>query len=387
MRISYLDNAATTPVDKRVLDAMLPYFSEKYGNPGSMHKKGLEAKEAVEESRKNVAKLIGAEPDEIIFVSGGTESDNLALIGVANALREEGKGNHIITTKIEHHAVLDTCKYLEEQGFRVTYVDVEKNGIVNPKEIEKAITKNTILISVMYANNEIGTIQPISEIAKIAKSKGILFHTDACQAAEYLDINVKNLGVDLMTLNGSKIYGPKGIGILYAKKGIVIKPLIYGGGQEKGIRSGTENVPAIVGFAKALEIAQKEREKESKRLTRLRNKLIEGIKNKIPNIHINGDLNQRLPNNANISFFGVEGESVVLHLDANGICASTGSACSSHSLEPSHVIKALGLSDEASHGSIRFTLGRHTTEEDINKVLKKLPKIIESLRRISPIAK
>jgi len=387
MRISYLDNAATTPVDKRVLDAMLPYFSEKYGNPGSMHKKGLEAKEAVEESRKNVAKLIGAEPDEIIFVSGGTESDNLALIGVANALREEGKGNHIITTKIEHHAVLDTCKYLEEQGFRVTYVDVEKNGIVNPKEIEKAITKNTILISVMYANNEIGTIQPISEIAKIAKSKGILFHTDACQAAEYLDINVKNLGVDLMTLNGSKIYGPKGIGILYAKKGIVIKPLIYGGGQEKGIRSGTENVPAIVGFAKALEIAQKEREKESKRLTRLRNKLIEGIKNKIPNIHINGDLNKRLPNNANISFFGVEGESVVLHLDANGVCASTGSACSSHSLEPSHVIKALGLSDEASHGSIRFTLGRHTTEEDINKVLKKLPKIIESLRRISPIAK
>jgi len=385
MRISYLDNAATTPVDKRVLAAMLPYFSEKFGNPGSMHQKGLEAKEAVEEARKKIAKLIEAEPDEIIFVSGGTESDNLALIGIANALKE--KGNHIITTNIEHHAVFDTCEYLEEQGFKVTFVPVEKNGIVNPKEIEKVITKDTILISVIYANNEIGTIQPIGEISKIAKSKEILFHTDACQAAGYLDINAKNLGVDLMTLNGSKIYGPKGIGILYAKKGTVIQPIIYGGGQEKGMRSGTENVPAIAGFAKALEIAQKERENESKRLVKLRDNLVDGIKNKIPDIIINGDLKKRLPNNVNISFLGVEGESMLLHLDAKGICASTGSACSSHSLEPSHVIKALGNSDEVSHGSLRFSLGRHTTEEDIDKVLKELPKIVESLRKISPIAK
>ena len=384
MRISYLDNAATTPVDERVLKAMLPYFSDKYGNPGSMHQKGLEAKNAVDESRKTVAKLIGAEPDEIIFVSGGTESDNLALIGTAMALKE--KGNHIITTNIEHHAVFDTCEYLEEQGFKITYVPVEKNGIANPKEIEKAITPKTILISVMHANNEIGTIQPIAEIAKIAKSKNIVMHTDACQSAGYLDIDVNKLGIDLMTLNGSKIYGPKGIGILYARKGIILKPLIYGGGQEKGVRSGTENVPLIVGFAKALEIAQKMREKESKRLIKLRDKLIEGIKKKIPNIHINGDLEKRLPNNVNISFLGVEGESMILHLDAKGICASTGSACSSHSLEPSHVIKALGLSDEASHGSLRFTLGRHTTEEDIYKVLKELPKIVESLRKISPIA-
>lgn len=385
MRISYLDNAATTPVDEKVLKAMLPYFSEKFGNPGSMHQIGLEANGAVDEARKTVAKLIGASPEEIIFLSGGTESDNLALIGTARALKE--KGNHIITTNIEHHAVFDTCEYLEEQGFKITYVPVEKNGIVNPKEIEKAITPKTILISVMHANNEIGTIQPIAEIAKIAKSKDIVMHTDACQSAGYLDIDVNKLGIDLMTLNGGKIYGPKGIGILYAKKGIILQPLIYGGGQEKGVRSGTENVPLIVGFAKALDIAHNIRERESKRLIKLRDKLVNGLKKKINNIHINGDLEKRLPNNVNISFLGIEGESMILHLDSKGICASTGSACSSHSLEPSHVIKALGLSDEASHGSLRFTLGRHTKEEDINKVLKELPKIVEALRKISPIAK
>ncbi len=384
MHISYLDNAATTPVDERVLKIMLPYFSDKYGNPGSMHQKGLEAKEAVDEARKTIAKLISAEPNEIIFVSGGTESDNLAIIGTAMALKE--KGNHIITTNIEHHAVFDTCEYLEEQGFKVTYVGVKENGIIDPKDIEKTITPKTILISIMHANNEIGTIQPIAEISKIAKSKDIIMHTDACQSAGYLDIDVNKLGVDLMTLNGSKIYGPKGIGILYAKKGTILQPLIYGGGQEKGVRSGTENVPLIVGFAKALEIAHSVRDKESKRLIKLRDKLVAGLKKKISNIHINGDLEKRLPNNVNISFLGVEGESMLLHLDSKGICASTGSACSSHSLEPSHVIKALGLTDEASHGSLRFTLGRHTTEEDIEKVLKELPKIVESLRKISPIA-
>ena len=385
MHISYLDNAATTPVDKRVLDAMLPYFSEKYGNPGSMHQKGLEAKEALEDARKKVAELIGADADEIFFTGSGTESDNLAIIGIAKEMK--GKGNHIITTNIEHHAVLDTCKALEEEGFKVTYVPVKENGIIDPKNVEKAITGKTILITVMYANNEIGTIQPIKEISRIAKEKGILFHTDACQAAEYLDINVNNLGVDLMTLNGSKIYGPKGVGILYAKKGVVLKPVIFGGGQEKGLRSGTENVPAIAGFAKALEIAQKEKGKEPKRLEKLRDKLIEGLKKKISEIIINGDLKNRLPNNVNIAVLGVEGESMLLHLDSKGICASTGSACTSRSLEPSHVIKAIGLSDEASHGSLRFSLGRHTADEDIEKVLKELPPIVESLRKISPIAK
>lgn len=384
MRTSYLDNAATTPVDKKVMEAMLPYFSEKYGNPNSMHHKGLEAKEAIEEARKKVAELLGADEKDIIFVGSGTESDNLALIGTARALKQ--KGNHIITTNIEHHAVLDTCEYLEKEGFRVTYVPVKENGIVDPKDIGNAITGKTILISVMYANNEIGTIQPVKEIAQMAKAKNILFHTDACQAAGYLDMDVNNIGADLMTLNGSKIYGPKGIGVLYAKKGVVIQPLIYGGGQERGLRSGTENVPEIIGFAKALEIAQKKREDESRRLTRLRDKLIDGLKKKIGHITINGDLKNRLPNNVNISVAGVEGESMILHLDANGICASTGSACSSHSLEPSHVIKALGLSDEASHSSLRFSLGRHTTEEDIEKVLKDLPKIAESLRKISPLS-
>lgn len=384
MHVSYLDNAATTQTDKKVVEAMLPYFSEIYGNPGSMHQKGLEAKEAVEESREKIAKLIGADEREIIFCSGGTESDNLALIGVANAYKK--KGNHIITLKIEHHAVLDSCKYLEEDGFKITYIDVEKNGIVDPEKIKKAITKETILISVMYANNEIGTIQPIAQISKIAKEKNILFHTDACQAAGYLDLDVNELGVDLMTLNGSKIYGPKGIGLLYIRKGTVITPLIRGGGQEKGIRSGTENVPGIVGFAKALEIAQKEKRSESKRVAELKDKLLNGLRDKISNIIINGDLKKRLPNNVNISFLGVEGESMLLHLDSKGICASTGSACSSHSLEPSHVIKALGLSDEASHGSLRFSLGRHTTKEDIEKVLKELPIIVKSLRAISPIA-
>ncbi len=385
MRTVYLDNAATTPVDRKVLDAMLPYFSEKYGNPNSMHQKGLEAREAVDNARQKVAELLGADEKEIFFTSGGTESDNLALMGVAKAYKE--KGNHIITTNTEHHAVLDTCKYLEDaEGFKVTYVEVQENGIVNPEDIEKAVTKDTILISVMYANNEIGTIQPIKEIAEIAEKHNVLFHTDACQAAGYLNVNVEDLGIDLMTLNGSKIYGPKGIGMLYAKKGVIVKPLIHGGGQERGVRSGTENVPGIVGFAKALEIAQKERERESKKVAKLRDKLLEGIKKKIPHISINGDMEKKLPNNLNVSFLGVEGEAMLLHLDKEGICASTGSACSSHSLEPSHVIKALGLSDEASHGSLRFSLGKHTTEEDIEKVLKELPKIVESLRKISPIA-
>ncbi|MEM4337032.1 MAG: cysteine desulfurase NifS [Candidatus Woesearchaeota archaeon] len=384
MRIAYLDNSATTPVDKRVLKEMLPYFSDIYGNPSSMHIKGLEAKRAIEDARKKIAKIIGADEKEIIFTGGGTESVNLAIKGVAMANKK--KGNHIITTKIEHHAVLEACKYLEEyEGFEVSYVDVEKNGIVSAKEIERKIRKDTILISVMYANNEIGTIQPVQEISRIAKNHNIFFHTDACQAACYLDINVKNLGVDLMTVNGSKIYGPKGVGFLFVKKDVVIVPLLHGGGQEFGLRSGTENVPSIVGLAKALEIAQKTKLKESKRLIKLRNYLAEKIIKNIPNCRINGDMKKRLPNNLNISIYGVEGESLLLHLDAKGICASTGSACSSHSLEPSHVIMALGLPIEASHGSLRFSLGRFTTKEDINRVVKELPKIVKQLREISPL--
>jgi len=384
MQISYLDNSATTPVDKRVLKEMLPYFSEKFGNPSSMHTKGLEAKQAVETARKRIAKIIGAEEKEIIFTSGGTESVNLAIKGIALSNME--KGNHIITTKIEHHAVLEACKYLQEfEGFEVTYVDVQKNGIVDPKEIEKAVKKNTILITVMYANNEIGAIQPLREISQIAKKNKIIFHTDACQAGCYLDLNVKNLGVDLMTLNGSKIYGPKGIGCLYVRKDVVLIPLLHGGEQEFGVRSGTENVPSIVGFAKALEIAQKMREKESKRLIKLRDHLSKELVKKIPHSQINGDMEKRLPNNVNISIYGVEGESMLLHLDSKGICASTGSACSSHSLEPSHVIMALGLPIEASHGSLRFSLGRFTAKKDVYKVIKELPKIVKILREISPV--
>ena len=384
MQISYLDNSATTPVDKRVLKEMFPYFSDKYGNPSSMHSKGLEAKQAVDSARKNIAKIIEGDEKEIIFTSGGTESVNLAIKGVALANME--KGNHIITTKIEHHAVLEVCKYLQEfEGFEITYVDVQKNGIVELRDIEKAIKKNTILISVMYANNEIGTIQPIKEISEIAKKHKIIFHTDACQAGCYLDLNVKNLGVDLMTLNGGKIYGPKGVGCLYVKKDLILIPLLHGGEQEFGVRSGTENVPSIVGFAKALEIAQQMREKESKRLIKLRDYLAKELIKKIPQSQINGDMKERLPNNVNISIYGVEGESMLLHLDSKGICASTGSACSSHSLEPSHVIMALGLPIEASHGSLRFSLGRFTIKEDVDKVIKELPKIVKQLREISPL--
>ena len=384
MQITYLDNSATTPVDKRVLKEMLPYFAEKYGNPSSMHSKGLEAKQAVGSARKRIAKILGADEKEIVFTSGGTESVNLAIKGVALANME--KGNHIITTKIEHHAVLEVCKYLQEfEGFEVTYVDVQKNGIVDPKNIEKAIKKNTILISVMYANNEIGTIQPIREISEIAKKHSIIFHTDACQAGCYLGLNARNLGVDLMTINGSKIYGPKGVGCLYVKKDVILIPLLHGGEQESGVRSGTENVPLIAGFAKSLEIAQQAREKESKRLIKLRDYLAKELVKKIPHSQINGDMEKRLSNNVNISIYGVEGESMLLHLDSKGICASTGSACSSKSLEPSHVIMALGLPTEASHGSLRFSLGRFTTKQDVDKVIKELPKIAKQLREISPI--
>ena len=360
------------------------YYSQIFGNPSSFNDIGLDAKTALDSARQKVANILNAEPKEIIFTGGGTESINLAIKGVARALKEKGK--HIITSKIEHHAVLETCGYLEKkEGFEITYLDVDRYGVVKLEDLKKAIRKDTILISIMYANNEIGTIQPIEEIGKIAKENEIYFHTDACQVGCYLILDVKKLNVDLMTLNGSKIYGPKGVGVLYIRKGTEIEPIIHGGGQEFGLRSGTENIPGIIGFTKALELAQEDREKESKRLVKLRDKLVKGLLDIIPKTFLNGHPVNRLPNNVNVSILDIEGEAMLLYLNEHGIYASTGSACSSTSLEPSHVILAIGLPYEAAHGSLRFTLGRKTSEEDINYVLKKLPKIVEDLRQISPL--
>jgi len=380
MKTIYFDNAATTPVRKEVFKAMKPYFSKSYGNPSSLHAKGLEARDAVEEARKLIAGILNCSTDELVFTSGGTESVNLAIKGIAFA-RKKG---HIITQKTEHDAVLETCKWLEKQGFDVTYLDVDEFGLVKPEQVEKHIRKDTILVSIMYANNEIGTIQPIKEIAEVCRKHKVLFHTDACQAAGYLDVDVKNLGIDLMTINGSKIYGPKGIGLLFVKKGLELEPLLHGGGQESGLRSGTENVPAIVGFAKALELAQKEKVTEVQRLTALQDRLVSGLQ-KITDSKLNGHPQKRLPNNVNISIYGIEGEAVLLMLNEKGICASTGSACSTKSLEASHVLLALGMSHEMAHGSLRFSLGKHTKEKDISRLMKVLPGIVRKLRDMSPI--
>ena len=382
----YLDNSATTPVDQRVLDVMLPYFNEMYGNPGSMHSKGLESQSALEESRKKIGDILNADSDEILFTGSGTESINMAIKGVAHFYGKNiNKGKHIITQKTEHHAVLDSCEFLEKEGYEVTYLDVDRYGMVCVDDIRKAIREDTILVSIMYVNNEIGTIQPIEEISKICKEKKVLFHTDACQAANYLYLDVKKLGVDLLSLNGSKIYGPKGVGILFLRKGVMITPLIHGGGQERKLRSGTENIPSIVGFAKALEISQNEKEKENERLKKLSDKLIKGILRTIPKSFLNGHPVKRIPSNVNISILDVEGEAILLYLDDLGICASTGSACTSKTLDPSHVILATGLPYEAAHGSLRFTLGRFTTEEGVDTLLEVLPGIIKELRGISPV--
>ncbi|MEW5907716.1 MAG: cysteine desulfurase family protein [Patescibacteria group bacterium] len=397
----YLDHAATTYIDSRVKKAMGEFLIEKFGNPSSIYKEGRIAKQAIEESRKRIAKIIGAESEEIIFTNGGTESDNLAILGVAKRLARKVKP-HIITTKIEHHAVLNPCKFLERQGFQVTYLDVGQNGIINPDDLLKVLRPETILISIMYANNEIGTIQPISEVSRIIKNfrnrqisnkskilntkyKIPLFHTDACQAPSYLDINVKKLGVDFMTFNGSKIYGPKGIGVLYIKKGIEIQPILFGGEQENSLRPGTENVPGIIGLAEALKISQKEKTRESRRLTALRDYFIKRLLSEIPNVFLNGHPKKRLANNINVSILGVEGESVVLYLDKAGISCSTGSACTSSKLEPSHVIMALGRSHQYAHGSIRFTLGKRTKKSDIDYTMKILIKSVNKLRNISAV--
>jgi len=382
MRQVYLDNAATTKTDKKVVEAMLPYFTEKYGNPSSMHGMGMEAKKAVNDARKKTAEILNCSDKEIIFTGSGTESDNLAILGYAR--KNKDKGNHIITTSIEHHAVLDSFEKLKEEGFEVTLLDVDRDGLVDLKQLKESITEKTIFVSIIYANNEIGVIQDIREISKICKEKGVVLHIDACQAVNYCSIDVKELGVDLMTLNGSKIYGPKGIGVLYKKEGIMIEPIVYGGGQEFKLRSGTENIPSIVGFAKALEELTKHKDKEIESSTKLRDYMIENLL-KIEETRLNGHATRRLPNNVNISFLNVEGESVLLLLNEEGIYASTGSACTSDSLEPSHVIVALGLPHELGHSSIRFSLGKDTTKEDIDYVIEKMNEIIKRLRELSPL--
>lgn len=382
MKKIYLDNSATTSMNNEVKNEMDKCISKVYGNPGSFHREGLIAKNAVADSRERVSKIIGSKSSEIVFTSGGTESINLAIKGRAFAM--QGKKKHIITSTIEHPAVLETCRYLEKKGFEVSYISPDKDGLIDVNEVEKSIREDTFLVSIIYANNEIGVIQDINKLSKICNAKNITFHTDACQAAGYLDIDVKNLGVDMMTLNGSKIYGPKGVGLLYVKTGTLIEPLFHGGGQEMNKRAGTENVPGIMGFAKALEIVVDEREIEVERLTILRDKLIEGIIKKIPKTKLNGHAKKRLPNNVNVSFLDVEGEAILLYLDSKGVYASSGSACTSSTLDPSHVILAMGIPYEYAHGSIRFSLGKDTTAEDIDYVLEILPEIVENLRNISP---
>ena len=385
MRRIYLDHAATTPAHPEVLKAMLPYFTDGFGNPSSIYSYGQEAKGAVEQARTTVAELIGAHSEEIVFTSGGTEADNFALKGVAYA--SERKGNHIITTSIEHHAVLEVAKFLEKRGFRITCLPVDKSGLVDPDDVRRAITRKTILISVMHASNEVGTIEPLEEIGKIAREAEIPFHTDAVQTVGHIPVNVDRLNVDLLSISAHKLCGPKGAGALYIRKGTKLVPVIHGGAQERRRRAGTENVPAIVGLGKAVDLAGHDMGKDAQRLAHLRDKLIKGLLAKIDHVRLNGHPSRRLPNNVNVSVGFVEGESMLLNLDLEGICASTGSACSSASLEPSHVLLALGLSPEQAHGSLRFTLGRENTETDIERVLEVLPGIVAKLRAMSPLLK
>jgi cysteine desulfurase len=385
MRRIYLDHAATTPTRPEVVQAMLPYFTNAFGNASSIYSYGREARGAVEEARTKVVELIGARSEEIIFTNGGTEADNYALKGVAYA--NEKKGNHIITTSIEHHAVMEVCKFLGRRGFKITYLPVDEYGLVDPDDVKRAITDKTILISVMHANNQVGTIEPVEEIGEIAREAGVCFHTDAVQTLGHIPVNVDKLKVDLLAISAHKLYGPKGVGVLYVRKGTKLVPLMHGGEQEKRRRAGTENVPAIVGLGKAVELAGREMGKEVEQLAYLRDKLIKGLMEKIDHIRLNGHPTRRLPNNVNLSVDFVEGESLLLSLDLEGICASTGSACGSASPEPSHVLLALGIPPEQAHGSLRFTLGRENTETDMERVLEVLPGIVARLRAMSPLLK
>ncbi len=382
-RFIYADNAATTAVSEEVLEAMLPYFREGYGNASSIYKLGRDAQKAVENAREKVAKAIGAEPREIFFTSCGSEADNWAIKGTAELLAKRGK-KHIITSVFEHHAVLHTTEYLEKHGFEITYIPVSDKGLINPDDIRKAIREDTALVTIMYANNEIGTIQPINEIAAICNEKGVLFHTDAVQAVGHVDIDVHKQGIDMLSLSGHKIHAQKGIGALYIRKGLILPNLIHGGGQERGKRAGTENVPAIVGLGVAIEAATRDIIEKNAVIVPRRNKLIDNIL-KLPYTRLNGDKDKRLPGNVNISFEGIEGESLLLMLDMNGICASSGSACTSGSLDPSHVLLSIGLKHEVAHGSLRLSIEDDTTDEDVDYILEVIPKVVKHLRDMSPV--
>lgn len=379
----YFDNAATTPVRKEVYDEILPYFMQYYGNASSVYTIARESKKALEKARQQVAKALNADTEEIYFTAGGSESDNFALKGVAEAMQKKGK--HIITTQIEHHAILHTCEYLQQKGFEITYLPVDEYGKIHLEDLKNAIREDTILISVMFANNEIGTIQPIKQIGEIAKQKGIYFHTDAVQAVGHVKIDVKEMNIDLLSLSGHKLCAPKGIGAIYIKKGVEIEPFVHGGAQEKKRRAGTENIAGIVGLGKAIELASEEIEQNTKKLIYLRDKLINGILENIPYSKLNGHPTDRLPGNCNISFDFIEGESMLLLLDSKGIAASSGSACTSGSLDPSHVLLAIGLPHEKAHGSLRMTLEQYNTEQEVDTVLKELPAIVSKLRDMSPL--
>ena len=380
---NYFDNAATTRTDDEVLKEMLPYFSQSYGNPSSIYKIGRENRKAVEEAREKVAKAINAEPNEIYFTAGGSESDNTAIRGIAYAYKQ--RGNHIITSKIEHPAVLETCKQLEKEGFEVSYIGVDEKGIVNLEELKNSIKETTTLITIMFANNEIGTIEPIKKIGEIAKENNIIFHTDAVQAVGSVKIDVKEMNIDSLSLSGHKFYGPKGIGALYVKKSVRFQKFVNGGHQEKNKRAGTENVPGIVGLGKAIEVAYSNLEEHNKKIKELRDYYVEEVKKRIPYIKINGDMENRLPGNSNISFRFIEGEGLLLNLDLKGICASSGSACTSGSLDPSHVLLAIGLPHEIAHGSLRITIGKYNTKEEVDYLLNNLEEIVSRLRNMSPL--
>ena len=382
-KIIYLDNAATTRTAPEVVDAMLPYFTEKYGNPSSVYGFAAENKEVISRQRRVIAEVLGAKENEIYFTAGGTESDNWALTATAEAYASKGK--HIITSRIEHHAILHTCEYLEKRGYEVTYLDVDENGLVDPKKVEEALRPDTILISIMTANNEIGTIQPIREIGEIARAHGVLFHTDAVQAFAQIPINVEECHIDMLSASGHKLNGPKGIGFLYIRKGVKIRSFIHGGAQERKRRAGTENVPGIVGLGKAVELAASTMEERAERETKLRDYTIARIEKEIPYCRLNGDRVKRLPNNINFSFRFIEGESMLIKLDLKGICASSGSACTSGSLDPSHVLLAIGLPHEIAHGSLRMTLGADTTKENLDYTVDCLKQIVEEIRSMSPL--
>lgn len=382
-KMIYLDHAATTPVHPRVLEAMLPYFTEFFGNASSIYSMARGSRKALDDSRDAVAEVLNCKPTELIFTSGGSESDNTAIKG--SAFANKSAGNHIITSSIEHHAVLHTCQFLEKFGFDVTYLPVDKYGMVDPAEVEKAITDRTVLVTIMLANNEVGTIEPIREISRITRAKGVTLHTDAVQAAGALDLSVDKLGVDMLSLSGHKFYGPKGVGILYVRRGIPFLPQQQGGGQERNRRAGTENVAGIVGFAEALKLAYDNMQSSNEHCIRLRDRLIKGVLESIDHVNLNGHPTERLPNNVNLGFEYVEGESILLNLDMLGIAASSGSACTSSSLEPSHVLTAMGVSVEVAHGSLRMTLGTDNSDEDIDYVISVLPGIIQKLRALSPL--